>query len=109
MIQTLDTPVAPGSTGEVAYSWLREGRLYKERQKFRTQLLALKKEDIIKAVIKHVVPNMEQGASVVFAGKELLEKGNLRFEKEGEKNHCQSFQSEFCGYRLIGKIKCTYI
>ena len=76
MIQSLDSPVAPGSQGEIAYSWLREGRPLAIRQAFRDKLLDLDREDIIKAVKTYIAPNYQDGATVVFAGQELLEKEN---------------------------------
>lgn len=76
MIQSLDSPVSPGSRGEVAYSRMREGRTFEMRQAFRDKILALNAEDVIGAVNRHIVPSFQTGATVVFAGKDLLEKEN---------------------------------
>ena len=76
MIQAWDNPISPGSQAEVAYGWLREGKTFELRQKFRSQTLALDKEDIIQAVKRHILPNLHQGINVVFGGKDLLEKAN---------------------------------
>jgi len=76
MIQHLDAPIAPGSRADVAYSWYKEGKTHDMRQAFRNRILAMQKADISSAVQKHLVPNMQQAASVCFASKELLEKEN---------------------------------
>lgn len=83
MIQTLDSPVSPGSQAELAYGWLREGKTVEMRQAFRNKVLALQKEDIIRAVQKHIVPNFNKGSTVVFAGHEILEKANKQLVAEG--------------------------
>lgn len=75
-IQGLDSPVAPGSRGDLAYAWLREGRTLQIRQAFRNRLLSLTPEDVISAVKKHIVPQSKTGATVVFASSELLEREN---------------------------------
>jgi len=78
MTQSLDAPVAPGSRGDIAYGWLREGKTIALRQAFRDRMLSLKSEDIIRAVERQIVPNFSKSATVVFAGKELLEKENAK-------------------------------
>ncbi len=84
MIQALDSPVAPGSRGDIAYGWMREGKTTEIRQAFRNRLLGLSHQDIIKAVEKHVLPQLDTGANVVFAGKELLEKENVKLIAQGK-------------------------
>lgn len=84
IIQSMDNPVAPGSRGEVAYTWLREGRTPEVRQAFRNRLLSLTREDVIRAVKEHVLPKIESGITVVFAGKELLEKENALMKTLGK-------------------------
>lgn len=76
VIQGLDAPVAPGSRGELAYSWMREGKTQEIRQAFRNRLLELTRDEVIRAVKAHIIPKHAKGALVVFAGKELLEKEN---------------------------------
>lgn len=76
IVQGLDAPVSPGSRADLAYGWMREGKPPEVRQAYRNQLLALTKQDIIDAVKRHIVPRNEEGTTVVFAGKELLEKEN---------------------------------
>ena len=83
MVQALDSPAAPGSRGDLAYGWLREGRTLEVRQAFRHRVLTLNRGDVIKAIKHHLIPNLEGSASVVFAGKELLEKENEKLMAQG--------------------------
>lgn len=83
MIQSLDSPVAPGSRAELAYGWLREGKTDELRQQFRKNLLDLRSQDVIQAVNTIIKPNYECGSTVVFAGKHLLEEENVKLQAEG--------------------------
>lgn len=78
MIQALDAPVAPGSRGDLAYSWMREGKTLEVRQAFRDRVLNLKRQQIIDAVKKHLIDGVNSATTVVFAGKELIEKENIK-------------------------------
>lgn len=84
IIQSLDNPVAPGSRGDVAYCWMREGRMPEVRQAFRNRLLSLTREEIIAAVKAHIAPQINKGITVVFGGKELLERENATREALGQ-------------------------
>jgi presequence protease len=84
MIQALDSPVAPGSRGDLAYGWLREGKTLEVRQAFRDRVLQLKGSDVIAAVKKHLVPGLPEATTVVFAGKDLLEKENAKLLTQGK-------------------------
>jgi Zn-dependent M16 (insulinase) family peptidase len=83
MIQTLDAPVSPGSQAELAYGWWREGKTVDIRQAFRNKILSLTKVEILEAVERVIQPNHFKGATVVFAGQELLEKENRELEEQG--------------------------
>lgn len=83
IVQSLDEPIAPGSRGEHAYSWFREGKTQQIRQAFRDRLLKMTRQEIIQAVKEHIAYQMPQGAPVVFAGRELLEKENQLLESKG--------------------------
>lgn len=83
MVQALDAPVAPGSRGDLAYGWLREGKTKEVRQAFRDRMLALTRQDVVKAVKNHILPKLDSAATVVFAGKDLLEKENIKFVHHG--------------------------
>lgn len=74
VIQDMDSPVAPGSRGDIAYGWLREGKTPENRLQFRQRLLAVKKEDVIRVLKDQIIPRQKRASTVVFAGKELLEK-----------------------------------
>lgn len=84
MIQALDSPVAPGSRGDLTYGRMKEGKTFAIRQTFRKQLLQLTPADIIKAVQKHIIPQVNKASTVVFAGKDLLEKENEKMELLGK-------------------------
>jgi presequence protease len=83
MIQSMDAPLAPGSQGELAYGWLREGRSLAIRQAFRDRAMALTREQIIEAVQRQILPKYPQGATMVFAGQELLTKENELLKAKG--------------------------
>lgn len=83
MIQALDSPVSPGSQAEVAYGWLLEGRTYDMRQSFRQKILSLTRDEVIDAVKRIIVKQMDEGKAVVFAGKDLLERANLELAANG--------------------------
>lgn len=83
MVQTLDSPISPGSQAELAYSWWREGKTPEIRQAFRNKMLALTQQDIIEAVQTILIPQMKKGITVAFAGKELLEKENEALKAAG--------------------------
>jgi len=84
MIQGLDSPISPGSQAEVAYGWLREGRTLDVRQAYRNKLLSLTREEVIETVKRIIIPKMNEGVAVVFAGKELLERANQELLAEGK-------------------------
>ncbi|MBA2727222.1 MAG: insulinase family protein, partial [Parachlamydiaceae bacterium] len=77
MIQALDLPVSPGSRGDLAYGWLREGKPQVRRQKFRNAILSLTPEDVTAAVKSHLQPYFDTGITVSFANQELLDKENI--------------------------------
>lgn len=83
IIQDADAPVAPGSRSGVAYGWWRCGKTPEMRQKFRDRLLSATKADIQKAVQKHLLGKIEGAPSVVFAGKELIDKESLAMQTLG--------------------------
>lgn len=82
IFQSLDAPVAPGSRADLSYGRMREGKTLEIRQQFRNRLLQLTPEDVVAAVNKHIVHREDKGAVVVFAGKDLLEKENAKFESQ---------------------------
>lgn len=84
IVQELDAPVAPSSRASLAYGWLRAGKTYQMRQRNRDRILAATKDDVMRAVRTHVVPNMSQGRVVVFSGRELLEKENEALKQRGQ-------------------------
>lgn len=85
IIQSLDSPISPGSRGSVAYTWMREGKTLEVRQALRDHMLAVTKEDVVNAVKKHIFPKLKKGNTVIFAGKSLLEKENAILVSQGKK------------------------
>lgn len=83
VIQGMDDPIKPGSRGDYAFLWLKEGRTPEIRQTFRDRLLSLKKEDIVYAVKNFIFPNVAKGIPVIFTSKELLEKENALLKEKG--------------------------
>ncbi|MCB1081785.1 MAG: insulinase family protein, partial [Chlamydiia bacterium] len=73
-IQSLDSPISPGSRANIAYAEFREGLSKKRRQEFRDHLLHTTKEEIVEVARKHL--QGKEGRKVSFAGKTLLEKEN---------------------------------
>ena len=84
MVQALDAPVPPGSRGDLAYGWLREGKPHHRRQQFRNEILKLTCEDVMQAVKTHLLPNFDAGITVTFANQELLDKENPLLAALGE-------------------------
>ncbi len=83
MIQSLDSPIAPGTRAEIAYSWYREGKTVEMRQAFRDACLQATCTDIVRVVEQHLIPQFKEAVAVSFAGKELLEKENTALIQAG--------------------------
>lgn len=75
-IQTLDSPIAPGSRGGASYSLLREGRSLANRQHYRDQLLALTPQEVALSVLHELKPRLEKSVIVSLGSQEFLEKEN---------------------------------
>lgn len=84
IIQSLDAPISPGSRADVAYARLREGKTLEMRQAFRNKMLTQTSKDVIEAVHREIVPHINEGATVVFAGRDLLEKENAALKESGQ-------------------------
>lgn len=89
LVQNFDSPVSPGNRGVTAYAWMREGRTPAIRQHYRDHILSMRPEDVAKAVEKHLLPILGEGAFVSFAGKDLLEKERSLLLAQGK--HLESF------------------
>lgn len=74
IIQGLDSPIAPGSKAEVAYSRLSEGKTDELRQSYRFKLLSADKKSIQESVKRHLKNAREEKRIFIACGKELLEK-----------------------------------
>ena len=79
--QAWDSPISPGSKIDVAYSWLLSGKTVQLRQKFRRDSLSLAKKDIQDAVKRHLLPAFANSSTVIFAGKELIERESKDLKK----------------------------
>lgn len=76
ILQDLDSPVSPGSRGEIAYGWWREGKTPEIRQLFRSKILNLSCKEVQEATKRILAPQFEKGSAAVFASKGLLEEEN---------------------------------
>ncbi len=74
IIQSIDSPISPGSKASVGYSRIKEHRDATYRQTFRTSLLNATKKDVQDAVLKHLHDFSKSATVVTFAGKDLLDK-----------------------------------
>lgn len=72
VIQTLDSPVAPGSRASSAYMWKRTGQSYAHRETFRTKILEATPEQVAQAVQHYLLS--QESLLVSFLGKDLWEK-----------------------------------
>lgn len=83
VLQDMDSPIAPGSRAEVAYSWWRHGKTEQMRQHFRDLLMNVTRENIQALIPRYFPKGWDANAFVAFAGRELLEKERARFEQAG--------------------------
>lgn len=83
MIQGMDSPIAPGSRADVAYTWWRESKPLAMRQQFRDKMLSLSREDIGQAVIAHIIPHLIDSTTVIFAGRDLIDAENAQLKLNG--------------------------
>ncbi|MCB1136649.1 MAG: metalloprotease, partial [Chlamydiia bacterium] len=74
IIQKLDCPISPGLRGLTTFAWEREGLDLNTRQSYRHRLLNCSEDEIAKAMKDIILPQIEEGALVSFAGQELLER-----------------------------------
>lgn len=84
IIQHIDVPTSPGSKAIVAYTWQRDGKTPAMRQHFRDRLLNLTKDELQGALKEHILPNMDKGVAVSFAGQSLVDKDNAKLAEEGK-------------------------
>lgn len=84
IIQGLDSPVSPGSRAYVAYSWLRSGKSQELRQNYRDLVLSLTRDQVKEAVKSHLLPQINEGVTVVFAEKDLLESENQQLQDQSK-------------------------
>ncbi len=83
LIQNFDTPVSPGNRALTSYILWREGRFPDQRQSYRERLLAIRPEDVSKAVEAHLSTALQSSTFVTFAGKELIEHENKQLTSWG--------------------------
>jgi len=83
MLQGLDDPISPGQRGMTAYSWLKEGRTFEIRKKFREKLLNTSKEEIVEAVKQYLIPNQSEAITVIAGGEEMFVEENRKRKEMG--------------------------
>lgn len=81
VIQSSDTPVAPGSRASLAYGWWRCGKTKERREQFRKALLATSKEQVCEAAKNYL--KRQEAPIITFASRELLEKENRALKERG--------------------------
>ena len=74
LIQKFDTPVSPAIKAEIAYGWKRTGKDFAYRKKYRDTILSASGGEIARAVKTHLLPQIEKGIFVSYAGQSLLQK-----------------------------------
>ncbi|ANH78770.1 insulinase family protein [Candidatus Chlamydia sanziniae] len=80
VIQSLDSPVSPGSRGSTAFYRLKSGRVPALRQGFRRGVLLVTKEHICEVMYKYLQQN-KQTTFISFAGEKMLENNASMLEK----------------------------
>lgn len=73
ILQELDSPIAPGSRGFIAYERLRSKRTPELRQHYREKLLASGPQEIKKVAQDELSKKIKKATLVSFAGKKMLE------------------------------------
>lgn len=82
VIQDIDSPVSPGSTASVGYSWKVMHRTQERRQNYRTSLLHVSKKDLQDAA-HYIRKQITNGCAATFAPRKLVEeKGSSFTERE---------------------------
>ncbi|MBJ7450122.1 MAG: insulinase family protein [Parachlamydiales bacterium] len=84
VIQSLDTPINPGSRAISAYFWWRSGKTLAHRIKYRKDILEKTPQQISKAVDDNIFKKLNHMTIASFAGKELLEKENHLLKDSGK-------------------------
>ncbi len=82
LIQNLDSPIAPGSRGMVAYSYLRTGKSLQKRQEYRDAALSITTKDIQNAIKNYLPDALKSKTFVSFCGKELFSKEKNALENQ---------------------------
>lgn len=80
IFQSIDAPESPQGKGRTAYHWNKVSKTLEKRQHYRDAIFNVSKKDIQTALEKHLLPHIEKGVFVCFAGKDLLEKENKKLE-----------------------------
>ena len=83
LLKGMDAPVSPSARGNVAYSWMREGKTMAVRQVYREHLLKATKEEVVQVLKEHVLPQLSSATLSVFSDKNLLEKEGGTLKQEG--------------------------
>jgi len=74
IIQSLDSPVAPGTRASVAYHWLKEGKEPAVRQMYRDRVLSTTLEDVRRAVATHLEASLMQATTISFANQDFFKR-----------------------------------
>ncbi|MGD2168885.1 MAG: hypothetical protein PVI40_01425 [Chlamydiota bacterium] len=74
VIQSIDSPVSPGSRAVTAYIWQKAGKTSSMRKDYRNNILQASKKDVTEAIKTCLSSQEFMGTLVTFAGPNLLKK-----------------------------------
>ena len=80
IIQQTDMPISPGMRAITQYNWIKSKKSLQMRQTFRDNILKTTKKDIIGA-LKILLDKLDEETTVIYAGKELIEKEKPKLAK----------------------------
>jgi len=76
IIQQLDSPISPGNRAITAYGWFRDDKSTQFRQEYRSRIIDLTREQLIHSVKIHLEKFSEEGITISYGNKEIIEKEN---------------------------------
>jgi Zn-dependent M16 (insulinase) family peptidase len=81
IIQQLDLPISPGNRAITAYGFLRDDKSTEFRQEYRSRIINLTKDQLIHSVKMHLEKFSEEGVTISYGNKEIIEKENTALKQ----------------------------